>query len=124
MSIAQAPAYVRDPLQLTLSPLPTRPTAITPDLSEASLPLWANEYGARAGYWDCTPGEFALHCAGYTEICQILAGRVTIQEHTGEPITLQVGDTLVMPSGWRGTWRVEDPVRKLFFIVTDAADPH
>ena len=121
MPIVQNAAYIRDPLQLTLDRLPARQTALTTDLDEGSLPVWANEQGTRAGYWECTPGEFTLHCDGYAEICQILKGRLTVQERDRELITLQAGDTLVMPSGWLGTWRVLDPVRKLFVVVPDTA---
>jgi len=40
----------------------------------------------------------------------------------GRPaVELAAGDTLVMPSGWRGTWDVREPLRKLYVIVDDAA---
>jgi uncharacterized cupin superfamily protein len=68
-----------------------------------------------------------LHCAGYTEICQLITGTVVIEEHGGAPVTLSAGDTLVMPSGWQGIWRVQEYVKKLFVIVDEplvATDPH
>lgn len=37
-----------------------------------------------------------------------------------QPVSLGAGDTLVMPSGWRGAWVVHETVRKLYVIVDDA----
>jgi uncharacterized cupin superfamily protein len=112
--------YVANPMSLALHPRPVRATAVTPDLAEAAAQVWTNDEGARVGFWDCQPGEFTLHCAGYTEICQILTGTITVEEEGGAPITLTAGDALIMPSGWRGTWRVAEYVKKLFVIVDDS----
>jgi uncharacterized protein len=119
MTSAIDSVYFVEPLRAELESLPPRATSVTPDQAEKSKGLWTNDNGARVGYWDCSPGEFTLHCDGYTEICQLLTGRITIQVDGAQAVALTAGDTLVMPSGWRGTWLVEEHVRKLFVIIED-----
>jgi len=62
---------------------------------------------------------FTARRDGYTEICQILSGSVTVRTDGGEVTHLTPGSTLVMPSGWSGTWEVHETVRKLFVTVDD-----
>ncbi|MGW9629603.1 cupin domain-containing protein [Agromyces sp. NPDC055520] len=107
------------PLERDLGERSPKPTALTEGVFEASDSLWSRD-GLDAGYWECTPGRFTATRDGYTEICQILSGRVTIEVEAQEPVTLGAGDTLVMPSGWRGVWVVLETVRKLYVIVDDA----
>ena len=106
------------PLARDLGVRSPKPTAVTNGVLEASDSLWGRA-GLDVGYWECTPGRFTATRDGYTEICQILAGRVTIEVEGEEPVTLEAGDTLVMPSGWRGVWVVHETVRKLYVIVDD-----
>lgn len=107
------------PLGRDLGERSPKPTAATDGMLEASDSLWGRA-GLDVGYWECTPGRFTATRDGYAEICQILAGRVTIEVEGEEPVTLEPGDTLVMPSGWRGVWAVHETVRKLYVIVDDA----
>ena len=106
------------PLERDLGDRSPKATAVTGGVLEASDSLWGCA-GLDVGYWECTPGRFTATRDGYTEICQILAGRVTIEVEGEEPVTLEAGDTLVMPSGWRGVWVVHETVRKLYVIVDD-----
>ncbi|GAA1061881.1 cupin domain-containing protein [Agromyces bracchium] len=106
------------PLDRDLPTLAPKPTALTHGLLEASASIWAAA-GLDVGYWECTPGRFTAVRDGYTEVCQLLAGRVTIEVDGEPPVTLVAGDTLVMPSGWRGVWDVHEHVRKLYVIVDD-----
>ncbi|WP_430647397.1 cupin domain-containing protein [Agromyces sp. GXS1127] len=109
---------VARPLDRDLGELAPKPTALTRGLLEASASIWTAA-GLDVGYWECTPGRFTAVRDGYTEICQLLAGRVTIEVDGEAPATLAAGDTLVMPSGWRGVWDVHEHVRKLYVIVDD-----
>jgi uncharacterized cupin superfamily protein len=106
------------PLERDLGPAVAKPTATTEGMAEASDSLWKRP-GLDVGYWECTPGRFTATREGYTEICQFLSGRVTIEVEGEEAVTLGAGDTLVMPSGWRGVWVVHETVRKLYVIVDD-----
>lgn len=108
------------PLARELGELKPKPTALTEGQLEVADTLWARD-GLDVGYWECTPGRFTARRDGYTEICQFLAGRVTIEVEGEEPVTLGAGDTLVMPSSWQGVWDVHETVRKLYITVDDPA---
>ena len=107
------------PIARDLGPAAPKPTALSEGVLEASDSLWATP-GVDVGFWECTPGRFAATREGYTEVCQFLSGRVTIEVDGEEPVTFGAGDTLVTPSGWRGMWHVHETVRKLYVIIDDA----
>lgn len=95
-----------------------KPTALTPDLMEASATVWDSADGqASVGVWECSTGSFTARRDGYTEICQLLAGSVTIDTEGGDSVTLTAGDTVVMPEGWAGVWHVHEPLRKTYVII-------
>lgn len=98
-------------------PIP-KPTALTPDLTEAAKRLWGADK-VEVGIWECSPGSFTAVRNGYSEICQLLSGSVLVETEGGDSTELAAGDTLVMPSGWRGTWHVRTKLRKVYVIVTD-----
>ncbi|WP_111721059.1 cupin domain-containing protein [Homoserinimonas sp. OAct 916] len=98
-----------------------KPTATTEGLTEASLAVWSDGR-VDTGLWECTAGSFTAVREGYTEICTILSGRVTIEVDGSEPEDFGPGDIMVMPSGWAGIWHVHEPLRKHFTIVHDVAD--
>ena len=95
-----------------------KPTAVTEGLTEAATTTWS-EGGITTGLWECTAGTFTAERAGYTEICTILSGRVTIQVEGEEPEEFGPGDVMVMPSGWKGVWVVHEPLRKHFTTIDD-----
>lgn len=95
-------------------------TAGTPGVMEAVAELWVDTHrGVDVGIWECTPGRFSATRDGYSEICVLLSGRVTLEVEGQKPIPLCAGDTFVTPSGWRGTWHVHETVRKIYVIVAD-----
>lgn len=101
-----------------LGPHTPKPTALTPGLTEAAMEIW--EQGKiSTGLWECGVGEFSAVREGYTEICTILAGQVEIAATGEEWVSYGPGDIVVMPSGWQGVWRVLEPVRKHYTIITD-----
>jgi uncharacterized protein len=112
--------YLTSPATADLGAAAAKPTALTPGLMEAATSLWEQQgRGVDVGVWECTPGVFTARRDGYTEVCQLLSGRVTITVDGGEPVTLTAGDTLVMPSGWVGTWDVHETVRKVYVTIDD-----
>lgn len=104
-----------------LGPHAPKPTATTPGLTEASLSVWTGGSDDRidTGLWECTPGTFTAERVGYSEICTILSGRVTIEVAGAEPEEFGPGDVMVMPSGWVGTWHVHEPLRKHYTTIQD-----
>ena len=95
-----------------------KPTSLTPSQTEAAISVWGTGR-IDTGLWECTPGDFTAERNGYTEICTILSGRVTIEVEGAEPEEFGPGDVMVMPSGWTGTWRVHEPLRKHFTTIDD-----
>lgn len=95
-----------------------KPTATTAGLTEAAITAWSDGR-IDTGLWECTPGVFTAERSGYTEICTILSGRVTVEADGEEPQEFGPGDVMVMPSGWRGVWRVREPLRKHYTTVAD-----
>jgi uncharacterized cupin superfamily protein len=106
-------------LDADLGPHSPKPTALTPGQTEASTVVWTDQR-IETGLWECTVGDFTAERNGYSEICTILSGRVTIEADGAEPVEFGPGDVMVMPSGWRGVWRVHEPVRKHFTTILDA----
>lgn len=95
-----------------------KPTAVTENLTEASTTVWADDR-VSTGLWECTAGTFTATREGYTEICTILSGSVTLEVEGQEPETFGPGDVMVMPSGWKGVWVVHEALRKHFTIIND-----
>lgn len=95
-----------------------KPTALTEGLTEASATIWTNGR-IDTGLWECTPGDFTAERNGYTEICTILSGRVFLEVEGQEPEEFGPGDVMIMPSGWKGVWRVTEPVRKHYTNIQD-----
>ena len=83
--------------------------------------VWVGGIGDKidTGLWECTSGVFTAERNGYTEICTILTGRVTIEVEGDEPEEFGPGDVMVIPSGWKGTWRVHEPLRKHYTTIND-----
>ncbi|MGX5697392.1 cupin domain-containing protein [Agromyces soli] len=106
------------PIAADLGEPAPKPTATTPGVVEATSPLWSAG-GTEVGFWECSPGSFTARRDGYTEICQILAGSVTVETSGGRRQTLGAGDTLVMPSGWAGVWHVHETLRKTYVTIDD-----
>lgn len=101
-----------------------KPTAVTAGLTEADHEVWADAEGrAQFGVWECTPGTFTARRDGYSELCHLLSGGVTLVTDGGAEVTLTAGDAFVMPSGWVGTWHVHSPLRKLYVIIPDEPQP-
>lgn len=101
-----------------LPPHKAKPTATTEGLTESSNSVWA-EGRINTGLWECNVGSFTAKREGYTEICTILSGRVTIEVAGSENEEFGPGDIMVMPSGWEGSWHVTEPLRKHFTTIQD-----
>lgn len=105
-------------LDAQMGPHAPKPTAVTEGQTEASLSIW--EGGKiSTGLWECTPGTFTATRDGYTEICTILTGTVTIEVEGEENVTYGPNDVIVMPSGWAGLWHIHETVGKHFTIIND-----
>jgi len=104
-----------------LGPHAPKPTSVEGEQTEATLSVWSGGRSGKidTGLWECTPGVFTAERMGYTEICTILSGRVTLEVEGAEPEEFGPGDVMVMPSGWKGVWRVHEPLRKHYTTIED-----
>lgn len=107
-----------DTASADLGPHDPKPTAVTAGLTEASVSTWSDDR-IDTGLWECTAGTFTAERNGYTEICTILSGRVFLEVEGQEPEEFGPGDVMIMPSGWKGVWRVTEPVRKHYTNIQD-----
>ena len=77
-------------------------------LSSADGHFHVGQWASGVGAWEVQYTEF--------ELCHILAGVVRVSDAQGLGRLYRTGDTFVIPSGFRGTWEVIEPCRKLYAI--------
>jgi hypothetical protein len=66
-----------------------------------------------AGIWECTPGRYHATYTAY-EYVVLIEGRITITPDGGTPVTVVAGDAFVVEKDFKGTWVIEEKVRKHF----------
>ncbi len=66
-----------------------------------------------SGYWEATPGTWHATYSAY-EFVHMIAGRIIITPDGGMPVTVQAGDAFVIEADFKGTWKIEETVRKHF----------
>jgi uncharacterized cupin superfamily protein len=64
-----------------------------------------------AGSWTSTVGTWHATYTAF-EFVHLIRGRIVITEDGGEPVTVGPGDAFCVEAGFKGTWRVEEPVLK------------
>ena len=93
---------------------PATPIGPPPQLRGTDFALPVNT--AEAGLWECEPGSFRCQVKN-AEVMHLLAGRCTFTPEGVKTLSLSAGDTLYVPADTRGTWVIEDTVRKVYVIV-------
>ena len=68
-----------------------------------------------SGVWECTPGTYHATYTDY-EFVHLMEGRITITPDGGTPVTVKAGDAFVVEADFKGTWTIEEAVRKHFDI--------
>jgi uncharacterized cupin superfamily protein len=73
-----------------------------------------------AGHWTATRGKWRVR---YTEneLCVMTAGRVVIENESGQRNTFVCGDAFVIPAGFCGTWEVLEDCSKIYAIFEVSA---
>ncbi len=71
------------------------------------------------GIWACQPGKYVVdpYHANCYEFGYILEGKVCVTDSDGNAGIYQAGDTIVTPKGFKGTWEVLEPIRKVFAVM-------
>ncbi|MET0656291.1 MAG: cupin domain-containing protein [Pseudoxanthomonas sp.] len=67
------------------------------------------------GVWEGGTGAWRVSYSEH-EFCHLLTGRVRLTGDDGCAITLQAGDSFVIPAGFEGLWEVLEPARKLYAV--------
>lgn len=66
-----------------------------------------------SGIWECTKGSYHATYTAY-EYVVLIKGRITITPNGGTPVTVKAGDAFVVEANFKGTWKIEEDVRKHF----------
>jgi hypothetical protein len=72
---------------------------------------FAGEWASDVGAWRVNYDEW--------EFCHVLEGACELTPDGGEPRRFQAGDSFVIEPGFKGVWRVIEPMKKRFFIRYD-----
>ncbi|SJM64506.1 cupin domain-containing protein [Gulosibacter sp. 10] len=86
---------------------------------EASTLVLHEGSGRQVGLWTVSPGEFTTDHTGYVEYVHIIQGRGRLVDEAGNAIELRPGITVLMESGWKGRWVVEEQITKSFTVLDD-----
>lgn len=71
-----------------------------------------------AGIWACETGAWRIVFAeGKEEFFCVISGRVRLSNEAGDSWEFGPGEAAVIPAGFRGEFRVLEPVRKYYVII-------
>lgn len=73
--------------------------------------------GHELGLWKAQPGEFTTDHVGYIEYVHILSGSGRIVDDAGTVTELGPDVTVFMPTGWKGTWVIDETIMKVYTII-------
>lgn len=73
--------------------------------------LFAGEWSATIGAWRVAYDEW--------EFCHLLEGVCELETSDGEKRRFQAGDSFIIEPGFKGVWRVIEPMRKRFVVRYD-----
>jgi uncharacterized cupin superfamily protein len=115
------PSSATPVLRAASSAAPTTDWGIVPNLIEGGSRtegiLLSREPDKRAesGVWICTPGLWRCEVTS-GEFCHFLSGRSTYVHDSGEVIQILPDTLAFFPTGWKGTCRVHETIRKVYMI--------
>lgn len=94
----------------------------TPEKVLAGQPAQAayNHYSSpcaqfHAGVWEGEQGKWLVNYTEH-EYCEITHGVSVIRDMDGNARTVRTGDRFVIPAGFRGSWEVLEPCRKVYVL--------
>jgi len=68
-----------------------------------------------AGVWEGEVGQWTVNYTEH-EYCEIVQGVSVLRDQEGNAKTLRTGDRFVIPAGFKGTWEVLEPCRKIYVL--------
>ncbi|QHK20874.1 DUF861 domain-containing protein [Pseudarthrobacter psychrotolerans] len=81
-----------------------------------SVPFTSDDSRIVSGVWEAAPGLSRWEFLDRGEVINVLEGRMVVTEDGRDPVTLEAGTAAVFPIGWRGTWEIQERIRKFFVI--------
>ncbi len=72
-----------------------------------------NEF--HCGIWEGAPALWRVSYSEH-EFCHILQGRIRITDESDNSITVGPGDNFVISAGFKGTWEILEPAKKIYVI--------
>ncbi len=81
-----------------------------------SVPFTSDDSRIVSGVWEAEPGLSRWEFLERGEVIHVLEGRMVVTEDDGEAVTVEAGNAAVFPIGWRGTWEIQERIRKFFVI--------
>ena len=86
-------------------------------MATRGLTQWASPDGRiETGTWECEPGLSRWEFTGNGELVHVLSGSMEVTPDGGETIVLGPGDSMTFPTGWTGTWRITETLRKVYTV--------
>ena len=86
-------------------------------MATRGLTQWASPDGRiETGTWECEPGLSRWEFAGNGELVHVLSGSMEVTPDGGETVVLGPGDSMTFPTGWKGTWRITQTLRKVYTV--------
>ena len=67
------------------------------------------------GFWEATPGTYRV-TYNADEMVHMFEGKATLKDDDGNSVTYKAGDSFLVKAGFKGTWKTEQTVRKIFAI--------
>ena len=89
--------------------------------AQKDAPVFVNETNnMHVGMWESAPFESLMKPFPCNEFVQLLKGKITITEQSGESHTFVAGDVFFVPEGTVCSWKADGPVRKFYcmFLTT------
>lgn len=80
------------------------------------VPFTSDDSRILSGVWEAEPGLSRWEFLERGEVIHVLEGRMVVTEDGGEPVTLEAGSAAFFPIGWKGTWEIQERIRKFFVI--------
>jgi len=84
----------------------------------SSVPFISTDHGIRSGVGEASPGLSRWEFLDRGEVIHVLEGRMVITEDGSDPVTLEAGSAAFFPIGWKGTWEIQERIRKFFVVYT------
>lgn len=82
-----------------------------------------NQFSNAQGNFHCGTWESGEGCwsVAYTEdeFCHLIAGTIVLENGIGDVWRFEAGDSFVIPSGFRGSWRSIGNVRKFYALYEE-----